>query len=202
MTTPLVFGLGGRLRAGKDAVADYLVDRHGFVKLGMSDPLLEHALILDPWIPVNVRAAGAHGEEGLFVRLSTLVEEVGYVEAKKNPEVRRFMQADGTEGGREFHHDNVWVDRATRTIEEHLSAGRGRVVLTGLRFLNELAIPRAFGGRALWVERPGLDSDTPSAAHASENSVNGTLFDHTIVNDGSLEDLYRRVDDYMEALQA
>jgi hypothetical protein len=199
--TALVVGLGGALRSGKDAIADHLVANHGFVKKGMSDPLLEHALILDPYIPVNAHPArdmqGALN--GTFIRLSHLVEAVGYVEAKTNPEVRRFMQQDGTEGGRNFHDENVWVNRAARAIGEHLHADR-RVVLTGIRFPNELAMVTQFGGDTWWVSRPGLDSASSASAHASENGVDAAMFDHIITNDGSLEDLYDTVDRLMETL--
>ena len=47
-----LIGLGGKLRAGKDAVGDYLEEKHDFVKLGMSDALNEALLTLNPWIPV------------------------------------------------------------------------------------------------------------------------------------------------------
>lgn len=194
-----VIGLGGKLRSGKDAVADHLVAQHGFIKLGMSDPLLEHALILDPYIPVNVRPSATcpGGETGDFVRLSTLVEHVGYVEAKKNPEVRRFLQTDGTEGGWQFHHRNLWADRVADKVELALATGRG-VVVTGLRFPHELRMIHGFAARTWWVDRPDVDSGTPAAGHLSENNVTAEDFRHTITNGGSLADLYAAVDSLME----
>jgi hypothetical protein len=197
----MFIGLGGKLRSGKDAVADHLVDRHDFVKMGMSDPLLEHALILNPYVPINTRPNGLVGEEGLFVHLSDLVAQVGYVEAKKNPEVRRFMQADGTDGGREFHHEDVWVDRMVKTAKAHLDAGKS-IVVTGLRFPNELQAVQQLGGHTFWVDRPSeVDSAAPAAAHASENSVDASMFDRTILNDGTLEDLYATVDNLVKDYQ-
>jgi hypothetical protein len=46
-----IIGIGGKLRSGKDTVADHLVSAHGFTKLGTSSPLLRAALVLDPVIP-------------------------------------------------------------------------------------------------------------------------------------------------------
>lgn len=196
-----VIGIGGKLRSGKDAAADHLVQEHGFTKLGMSDPLLEHALILNPYIPVN--AHPSYGPDwtmaGDFVRLSALVEQVGYVEAKKNPEVRRFLQADGTEGGWQFHGLNLWADRLADKIELALATGRG-VVVTGIRFHHEIRMIRGFGGRTWWVDRPDVDSTTSAAGHASENSVSAADFGHTITNAGSLSDLYAAVDQLMEGI--
>lgn len=193
--TPRIIGLGGALRSGKDAIADRLVERHGFTKFGMSDALLEHALINDPYIPLESIPTGLGTEQGTFVRFSHLVNTIGYVEAKKNPEVRRYLQADGTEGGRRFFYEDVWVDKIAERI-----AGVERAVITGVRFPNELAMVERLGGTTVWVERPGLDSATPAAAHASENSVTSAEFRITLHNDGTLEDLHAAVDDFMKGL--
>ena len=48
-----LIGLGGKLRAGKDAVGDYLEEKHDFVKLGMSDALNDALLKLNPYIPTE-----------------------------------------------------------------------------------------------------------------------------------------------------
>ncbi|MDL5351202.1 hypothetical protein [Microbacterium sp. zg-YB36] len=190
--TALVIGVGGKLRAGKDEVAMHLERAHGFTRLGMSDALLEHALTVDPYIPVNAQDSPAGTLSGEFIRLSDLVQRVGYVEAKKNPEVRRFLQRSGTEGGRHFHGENVWVDRMARRIDDHLYADQ-RVVVAGVRFPNELAMIHQFGGLTAWVERPSPGT-TPASTHASENGVKAEDFDIQLLNDSTLEHLYSLVD--------
>lgn len=200
MTAPLLLGLGGRLRSGKGTVANRLVGEHGFIKFGMSDPLLEHALTVDPWINVNAAPTNLGGLEartGVFVRLSALVDRVGYVEAKKNPEVHRFLQKSGVEGGRQFHGEDVWVNALAPKIDLALANGYS-VVVTGIRFPNELRMIHQFAGLSMWVDRPAVDSDTPASGHASESSVAAEDFDRIITNDGTLEDLYAAVDSFME----
>lgn len=189
--TARVIGVGGKLRAGKDALSDFLVGGYGFAKLGMSDALNEAMLVLNPLIPINASASslGLHGE---FIRYTDLIYEVGYVEAKKNPEVRRLLQQLGTDVGRNMIGENVWVNITARKIDDHLYADRP-VVLTGVRFLNELAMIRQFAGECWWVERPGKGGALEHSTHASENGVTGDLFDRVIHNDGSLEDLYAKV---------
>jgi hypothetical protein len=187
-----LIGLGGRLRSGKDAVADVLVDRYGFTKLGMSDALIEAALVLDPYIPVNTHAATfPRGEHGLFVRLSHLVEQVGYVDAKKNPEVRRFLQKLGTEFGRQMIGEFVWTDIMYRKIDRLRGEGHS-VVVTGIRFPNEIDLITSLNGDAVYVERPGLPKDVQG--HVSENSIGPSDFDAILCNDGTLDDLPTKIE--------
>jgi hypothetical protein len=196
--TAMVIGLGGRLRAGKDVVADRLVDRHGFVKLGMSDALHEAMLALDPIVLVDEFVQYREGPPGYGwntprkqMRYAELCEAVGYVEAKKTPEVRRLLQHLGTEVGRNMIGENVWVNVMARKIDDYLYSDIP-VVVTGIRFPNELSMIRAFAGRAVWVDRPGLGETTSS--HASESGVQGSDFDLTLLNDSSLEHLRGLVD--------
>ena len=90
---PRLIGLGGKLRAGKDAVADYLEEHHDFVKMGMSDALNDALLKLNPYIPTErIYADGEWVVPAGIHRYQDLYDEVGYVEAKKNPEVRRLLR--------------------------------------------------------------------------------------------------------------
>jgi predicted kinase len=182
-----VIGLGGRLRAGKDEVASHLAREHGYTVIGMSDALHEAMLALDPIVDVGPLYGDIE-----FERYSDVVAQVGYVEAKKRPEVRRLLQPLGTEVGRGLIGENVWVDITARKIERLLAEGHS-VALTGCRFENELRMIHSFAGRAVWVERPSLNP-TPEGVHASEVSLGPQDFDLTVVNDGSLADLYARVD--------
>lgn len=187
--TATVIGLGGRLRAGKDEVADHLVREHGFVKIGMSDALHRAMMVLDPIIELEVPSAFSNGYPRVR-RYSDIIKRRGYVEAKKVLEVRRLLQRLGTEVGRDIIGENVWVDITASTIASHLRGGRS-VVVTGIRFSNELRMIFQFAGRAIWVERPDESAASGAARHASENGVTPEMFDQVLLNDGTLADLHR-----------
>lgn len=196
MSAARLVGLGGHLRAGKDAVADYLVDSHGFLKLGMSDPLHEAMLVIDPIIgETDLYIDGYNMGQKYVPRYSDLIGHNGYVEAKKNPEVRRLLQQLGTEFGRKMIGENVWVDIAKRTILDHLAEGRS-VAITGIRYPNELTMIRDLGGVTWWVDRPG--GSAAVSVHASENSVAERDFDFTLNNTGTLDHLYEIADRALE----
>lgn len=187
---PNVIGLGGKLMAGKDLCADYLVDKYGYVKLGMSDVLAEAVYTLNPIIWPTGRMSGIIDP----IRYQDGVDLHGYTEAKKNPEVRRLLQVFGTEIGRKMFGEDFWVAQAEARVHAQLDLGN-RVVLTGVRYENELQMIQ-FMGKAWWIDRPGF-GDTGS--HASENSVDPGRFDRTIINSGSIEKLQNLVSYVMES---
>lgn len=179
--SPTLIGLGGKLRSGKDVIADHLVAEHGFVKIGMSDALHEALLAIDPILDTT---------HGLEVHYSDAIGAFGYVETKARfPEARRLLQNLGTEVGRNMIGENVWVNIMARKIDDHRGAGHP-VAVTGIRFPNEVSMIEELGGLAVWVERPGAHAPTKeTAAHASEKSVSAEDFALTLVNDSSLENL-------------
>lgn len=180
---PTLIGIGGALAAGKDTVGDHLVAKHGFTKLFMSDPLARALELLNPVLEVD--------HDGYKTRYSRLLAEVGYTKAKEHPEVRRLLQVLGTEVGRNLIGENTWVDIAGRSIDEQLLGARRSVVITGIRFRNELEMIRRRGGILLYVSRPAAAT---SSSHASETSLKSSDFDETVLNAGSLKDLYDYVD--------
>lgn len=181
---PHLIGLGGRLASGKDEVADELVRNHGYVKVGMSDVLHQAMLALDPIVSPSSSTSGLVQVR----RYSEWVDAVGYVEAKKNYEVRRLLQNLGTEVGRNMLGRDVWVNAMENQLELLREQGKD-VILTGVRYPNEVEMVAALGGRLIWVDRPGFEG---SGTHASENSVSAEDFAETLDNDGSLEDLYEK----------
>lgn len=175
--------LGGKLRSGKDVIADYLVEKHGFVKMGMSDPLHTALLTLNPIIA---------WEGDRPVTYSRAVMRWGYVKTKERyPEARRLLQALGTDVVRNQVDENAWARASARRVQEARDTG-SRVVLTGVRFPNELEMVRSLNGVSVYVTRPGLPQQP--LTHASEDSLGLVDFDHGVVNDFSIEALYARVD--------
>ena len=163
------------LTSGKDVFADALVERLGFVKMGMSDPLANALYALNPIISVDTG-----------VRWRGCIDTIGYTKAKEIPEVRRLLQVMGTEVGRKMIDTEVWVNIARRNIEMLTEAGVS-VVLTGVRYQNELSMVTGLpNSTSVWIERPGLGS---TGGHASENSVNSEDFDMRIMNNDTIEAL-------------
>lgn len=204
-----IVGIGGKLASGKDAVADYLVERYGWVKFGMSDALADALYTLDPWIfqvvpkkpnwLYRVWRRLFFGEHQIqyhqWIRYRFLVDGVGYVEAKTNDEVRRLLQVLGTEVGRKQLSDgDLWTAIMERKIKKAVAEGVPGVIVTGVRFPNELALFEDLDADTWWVDRPSLKNAATTAAHASENSVDAVDFERVIRNVGTLDDLYREVD--------
>lgn len=199
---PIFIGLGGLLRSGKDTVADHLVEKHGFVKMGMSDPLHESMMALNPVVKVTPSERAKAEEEGIyipneFMRYRALTEHMGYVRSKEIADYRRLLQAFGTEVVRDIIDPNSWVNIAERRAKAHLVAGTP-VVLTGIRFENEFNLVQSLGS-PIWVERPGL---TTAGTHASESSVHKDMFQFVVTNDGTLEELFKITDTMIHWMEA
>ena len=101
---------------------------------------------------------------------------------KARPEVRGLMQRLGV-AVRQFD-EGFWVNAAFNNVDPS-----SRIVVTDVRFPNEVGAILAKGGIVYRVVRPGLESID---SHISE-----TALDHldlpVILNDGSVEDLYAKV---------
>ncbi len=178
--------LTGLARSGKDTVGRILVDQYGYRRVSFADGVRQVALAIDPMV-------GGGRLPLSTTRLSTLVEDVGWDEAKSYTEVRRLLQVIGTEAGREIFGHDVWVDLALKAVE----AETRPLAFTDVRFANEAAAARKRGqidgrGTALirMVRSVGNETLTNGrGGHASETGVATLLVDHEVSNDGTIGDL-------------
>jgi hypothetical protein len=180
----VIIGLSGYARSGKDTFADYLVEEYGFTRIAFADKLREFLLALNPIITSPVW--GEHR------RLTDVINEFGwngYKESKYGKEIRELMQRLGTECGRQLISDTVWIDAALRGVS-------GNVVVTDVRFPNEAsAIEDTYDGRVLRVNRPGVG---PANDHPSETSLDNHDFYDVFENDGTIDDLRNKIDEFMD----
>jgi hypothetical protein len=174
----------GRARSGKDSFAEQLVGAHGYTRLAFADPLKEMALAVNPIVPTGYR---------VYVRLAPLVADVGWEYAKDTyPEVRRLLQEMGQ---RVRDLDGAfWV----RALLRRAVTVRGPIVVTDVRYPNELHAMRRAGFTVLRIERPGV----ADMAHESETALGSHLADGIIENTGSLAQLRAHADGLVEFLNA
>ena len=99
------------------------------------------------------------------------------------------IQRTGTEAGRGVLGDTVWIDETWKRASNH-----ARVVITDVRFPNEADAVKQHHGIVVRVERPGL---VPPNNHPSERSMETYTFDGHLRNDGTIEDLKRKIQPFI-----
>jgi len=185
--------LSGYARSGKDAMAAILVEKHGYLRVSFADPMREALLALNPLVPAIRRIPLLGYSYTACLRLSDLVGLYGWDRAKVDyPEIRELLQRFGTEVGRNLFGEDFWVGMAMRKAAEH-----PRVVFSDCRFGDEARAVLGAGGAVVRVVRPGVG---PVNAHVSDRALPDELITHTLLNDGTLEDLAAKVGELVERL--
>lgn len=177
---PRLIGLTGLARSGKDTAAEALV-ADGWERRAFADSLRSFMYQLNP----IVLPAGT--------RLRSVVNAYGWETAKTSiPEVRELLQRCGTDAGRNVLGENVWV---TATLGDLPELHRPSVVVTDVRFPNEADAIRDYGGVVVRIVRPGvtLIRDAEGNVHPSETALDDYPIFHVVVNDGTPEDLHRKI---------
>ena len=131
---------------------------------------------------------------------------------------RLLLQLLGTECGRNIIHPNIWVNAlfteyrlygevkpfANKTLKDDEYP---KWVITDMRFLNELKAIEDRGGITIRVNRDNCICDFKEATycdkkcridrnykeHPSETALDNAKFAHTIINDGTIEDLVKKI---------
>jgi dephospho-CoA kinase len=174
-----------KLRAGKDTAAQHLHIRYGFDKVAFGDALKRTVNDVFPWV------TGPNKPRALLQQYGQLMRQI-----------------DG----------DVWIKHAERAvngaIDFRVSTGVERVgvVITDVRQQNEVDWCRENGFTLIRLTAPGEDRIARAIAagddfsvhdltHETELAIDGFAVDAEIVNDGSIDDLKRKVDEIMEAIR-
>ena len=102
----------------------------------------------------------------------------------KNSTLREVLQIVGTELLREGFNKNVHVASTMANIKD-----KDNVIITDLRFPNEMEAVKKKGGITIRVNRPGLTKSN----HLSETSLDSAEFDYEIDNNGTISDLVDKI---------
>jgi hypothetical protein len=207
----LIIGLSGLIGSGKNTAADYLKRSHGFTQLAFADALKDAVGLVFGW--PRYLLEGDTDESRIF--RETIDEWWGKRLGIKNFTPRFALQHIGTDVFRQHFNDSIWilnVERKIATLQEH----GYNVVVTDVRFPNEVAALRSLGARFLLispVQKPAWYDiakgfqpynltqgmrDLYPQVHASEYAWVQEQFDAEIVNSGTINELYDRVEEQLK----
>jgi hypothetical protein len=153
-----LIGFCGYAGSGKDSCADLLVSKLGYEKRSFAAPLRALALHLNPLMMIEDPRRLPKGQV-VLERYANLIERDGYEATKRaHEDVRQFLVALG-HGARQALGEDVWLDAALPVSKDGAPvdyAGK-KVVLSDVRYENEVRRILGLGGLVVLLERPGVE---------------------------------------------
>lgn len=203
----MIIGVCGLIGAGKDTIADYLVNIHQFRRESFANTLKDAVAAVFGWDRELLEGRTRQSREWREQTDAWWSERLGM------PITPRWvLQYWGTEVVRRSFHDDTWI----ASLENKLRKSKDDVVISDCRFPNEIAAIKNAGGIVIRVHR-GPDPDWYRLAetvnsgphnmawttskialekfniHASETAWIGTKFDAIIDNNSTMDHLYAQV---------
>jgi hypothetical protein len=199
MENKLIIGIVGFIGSGKGTVGDHLRIKHGFVSASFAGNLKDAIAPIFGW-----RRDLLEGNT-IYSREWREQPDVFWSEKLGQPVTPRWvLQHIGTDVMRKHFHENIWL----WSLEKKLSTVAAPVVLTDVRFPNEIDMVRRLGGKLWWIRRPRYEPEWVETAiscketmrcnhpeiHPTEYEWLGTDEYTVIYNDNTLSDIGHKVD--------
>lgn len=186
---PLIIGVSGQARHGKDTIADYLVKTYGFQKFLIAEPIKEIC-----------RTIFSFNQEQLYGDLKETFDP------RWNVRPRECLQFIGTELFRQQIKQllpeigsKIWIKSLCEKLRGVISSDPAiLIVISDLRFEDECSELQKFSQEikvpfySIRVENPRVPVTPKEARHASE-MINWTA-NYLVNNTGTLEELYHKVE--------
>jgi hypothetical protein len=209
----MIIGVCGFIGSGKDTIADYLTNFHGFRRESFANSLKDAVAHVFSWDRTML--------EGRTKQAREWREQVDpwWADRLNMPNLtpRWVLQYWGTEVCRKAFHDDIWI----AALENKLRNSKDDIVISDCRFPNEIKSIKESGGIVIRVKR-GPDPEWYNDAadmnagdrcmnwalaknrmenlgiHASETAWVGTKFDAVLTNDGTIDELMTKVKDLVQ----
>jgi len=204
----LVIGFVGFISSGKDTAADYLVNYHQFRRDSFANALKDAVSAVFGWDRILLEGRTAESREWR--------EQVDPLWSSRlnipGLTPRWVLQHWGTEVCRQGFHDDIWI----ASLEHRILKTRDNIVITDVRFPNEIKAIHNAGGRVVRIKR-GADPEWYNDAvnmnagpsnmswalskmrieklgiHASETSWVGLPTDAVLDNNGTIDQLFEQL---------
>jgi len=210
----MIIGFVGFIGSGKDTAADYLVNFHGFRRDSFANTLKDAVAHVFGWDRIMLEGRTKEAREWREQL------DLWWSERLNIPVLtpRWVLQQWGTEVCRHGFHDDIWI----ASLENKLRTSRDNVVISDVRFPNEIRAIHNAGGLTVRIKR-GDDPEWYDAAvsanrgpdgnatwslskskleqlkiHASETAWVGGKIDHIVNNDSTIDELFSQIKNLVE----
>ena len=183
----MLIGVVGLIGSGKGTVADRLEEKHGFRKDSFAKSLKDAVSCMFNW---DREMLEGKTESSRYWREQP--DKFWSEKFGKSVTPRWVLQHFGTEVMRQNMHDAIWIDSCL------MRYNGTPTVIADTRFQNELKMIKKSGGILILVKRgelPSREEMEAKGAHKSEWDWMGWNFDFVIDNNGTKEELSKKVDD-------
>ena len=204
----MIIGVCGFIGSGKDTVADYLTNFHGFRRESFANSLKDAVAHVFGWDRTMLEGRTKQAREWCEQVDPWWADRLGIPTLTP----RWVLQYWGTEVCRRAFHDDIWI----ASLENKLRNSRDDIVISDCRFPNEIKSIKDAGGIVVRVVR-GPEPDWYQDAidmnagdrcitymtakvrmqklgiHASETAWVGTKFDLVLDNNATIDDLFAQV---------
>jgi len=182
-----LIALTGSMNSGKTTSSNYLTHTYGFTEYAFANPIKDIGLVL---------GFEKHQMYGTQKQKSEMNQYL-------NISGREFLQKFGTEICRDLlpqilpsmqlgESKSIWILLFEIYMEKIIKEyPNGCIVVSDVRFLNEAAVIKKYGGYIIKIERPSDVSNTELFKHSSE--MTQIKPDFTIDNIGTIETLYNKI---------
>ena len=206
-----IIGICGLINSGKDTAADFLCDNYGFRRDSFASTLKDVVSVVFGWDRQLL--------EGRTAESRAWREQVDTWWANRldmpNLTPRWILQHWGTEVCRGAFHDDIWIS----CLESKLNKTTDDIVVTDVRFPNEIAAIRRSGGVIVRVirgadpewfltavlanngDKESLQKLVDMKIHPSEHSWAGYPLDSVIENNSTLEQFHAQISILVENLE-
>lgn len=156
-----IIGFSGFISSGKDTAADYLVNFHGFRRESFANSLKDCVSLIFGWDRTLI--------EGRTTEARQWREQVDEWWANRlnipHFTPRWVLQNVGTNVLREKFHNDIWI----ASLENKLRKTQDNIVISDVRFQNEIDAIHNMGGKVIRIKR-GQDPSWYSLAASANNS--------------------------------
>ena len=188
MVSPTVIGIAGRKRSGKSTIANILSTHYGYTKHSFAEPLKQSICSIFGFTDKQIENDS---------------KEV--IDERWNLTPRTVMQVVGTDLFRNTLPSllpsltSIWIQSLQHRIENEKDKGEGKgegttnIVISDVRFPDEIEFIHSIGGKVWFVNRPNLVNDDDETVHSSEQLMQ-QYCDVVIPNYGTIAELEQTVE--------